>query len=39
MKKISFILAFMLLITSSSFAAEKNTNLLIDLNRGIFFVY
>ncbi|MBU1086523.1 MAG: hypothetical protein KKD05_03295 [Candidatus Omnitrophica bacterium] len=35
MKKISFILAFMLLITSSGFAAQKNTDLLIDLNRGI----
>lgn len=34
MKKIGFILAFVLLLTSTGFAAQ-NTELLIDLNRGI----
>ena len=34
-QKISFIVAFILLLTNTGFAAEKNTNLLIDLNRGI----
>ncbi len=35
MKKISFILMFVLLLTSNVFAVEKNTALFIDLNRGI----